>query len=379
MGDDFFGRATEQARLWRRLKTDNILLLAPRRVGKTSLLRRLEQTAEQHQQRGLYISVSDRTREIDFVLRLYHAIAQSEGGSRAVRAALRRVQARLPRLKKIEFANFITAEFAEQTAEAWQVLADALMIALRTTEHRWLLLLDEFPLFVLALLRCSRERARVFLNWFRDVRIDDGAGLSVRWIVAGSIGLDTVTKRQRLGDTINDFAVVPLGAFSRDVADQFLCRLGDSHRLNLVPHVRASILDRIEWLIPYHIQLLFAALLDLGRSEPSVDDIHRCYQQLLVPAFKSCFDWWVQRLPDELGVADAEHARALLEIVAAAPSGVSSATLKQVLHERNVDEADQRFLLDALENDGYIMANDHRFVFRSPLLRDYWRARVLTF
>ena len=47
VGADFFDRHEEQARIWRRLEHDSILLLAPRRVGKTSLLHRLEETAEQ--------------------------------------------------------------------------------------------------------------------------------------------------------------------------------------------------------------------------------------------------------------------------------------------------------------------------------------------
>ncbi|MDQ3773238.1 MAG: hypothetical protein M3461_02095 [Pseudomonadota bacterium] len=37
-GEDFFDREHEQARFWRDLETDNLLLLAPRRVGKTSLM-----------------------------------------------------------------------------------------------------------------------------------------------------------------------------------------------------------------------------------------------------------------------------------------------------------------------------------------------------
>lgn len=46
-GDDFFDRVREQRSLWNRLDTDNVLLLAPRRVGKTSLMYRLRDTAEE--------------------------------------------------------------------------------------------------------------------------------------------------------------------------------------------------------------------------------------------------------------------------------------------------------------------------------------------
>ena len=35
---DFYGREQEVARIWRKLENDHVLLLAPRRVGKTSLM-----------------------------------------------------------------------------------------------------------------------------------------------------------------------------------------------------------------------------------------------------------------------------------------------------------------------------------------------------
>jgi len=34
-------------------------------------------------------------------------------------------------------------------------------------------------------------------------------------------------------------------------------------------------------------------------------------------------------------------------------------------------------LLDTLESDGYLVEHDGRFVFRSPLLREFWVRRVL--
>ncbi len=44
-GEDFFDREREQRRLWQHLATDHVLLLAPRRVGKTSLMLKLADDA----------------------------------------------------------------------------------------------------------------------------------------------------------------------------------------------------------------------------------------------------------------------------------------------------------------------------------------------
>lgn len=66
-GDNFFDREREQRSMWNRLETDNVLLLAPRRVGKTSLMWRLRDTAELHGFRASYCSVAGERDELGFV------------------------------------------------------------------------------------------------------------------------------------------------------------------------------------------------------------------------------------------------------------------------------------------------------------------------
>lgn len=376
LDEDFFNRVLEQERLWRRLENDNVLLLAPRRVGKTSLLRRMQSRAETGTE-AVYVSVSDRSTELEFIGRLYEEVAKRAGGGEAIGAAFSRARDRLPRLRKIEFGKIFTAEFSEQAAQDWQTLGATLVGVLRESERRWLFLVDELPLFVLTLLRASRERARTFLNWFRECRTDTRAG-STRWLLAGSIGLDTVAARERLGDTINDLAIEPLGPFSPEDADRFLVALAESYGMQLSTAVRACIVARVGWLIPFHLQLVFSTLVDRSVKSPTVDDVNKGYGELLRPAHKAQFDWWVQRLEDELGRPDAGHARAVLASVARDDRGAPRSVLGELLADRGVvEEADRRFILDALETDGYLVAADGHHVFRSPLLRDYWRERVL--
>src|ERR1022692_4470250 len=79
-GDDFFDRIKEMALFWRDLETDNLLLLAPRRVGKTSLLRKMEDDAEHHGRTAVYVDVSDCADELHFVQRLYATILENQTG-----------------------------------------------------------------------------------------------------------------------------------------------------------------------------------------------------------------------------------------------------------------------------------------------------------
>ncbi len=72
--DDFYGREDESAKIWRELEEgNNILLLGPRRVGKSSMLRHLKKTAPNHGFIPVEISLADLSEEIGFIKRLYYA------------------------------------------------------------------------------------------------------------------------------------------------------------------------------------------------------------------------------------------------------------------------------------------------------------------
>src|ERR1035441_2905955 len=69
-GTAFFDRQEIMSRAWDLLKTSNLLLLAPRRVGKSSLLNRMNQDGPARGYKTLYLSVPDAEDELDFIKRL---------------------------------------------------------------------------------------------------------------------------------------------------------------------------------------------------------------------------------------------------------------------------------------------------------------------
>ncbi|MEO5731836.1 MAG: hypothetical protein ABI134_31150 [Byssovorax sp.] len=385
-GDDFFDRERETRRLWERIDTDNVLLLAPRRVGKTSLMFRLRDGAEREGFHAAYVSVADVTTEIGFVERLYEAAQKLAPAKKAIRHIAKGPLGRfLRRIKKLGLFS-ISIELGESAETQWQALGEALSAALDSVDGRWLLLVDELPIFVLTLIRQdpSGARARTFLNWYRQLRI---AGKRVRWLLAGSIGLDTVTKRMRFGDTINDlYLFTDFGAFTPEIADQLLDALGKTYDLPLAAEVKAHIRKRTGWLIPFHLQLFFATLREhVSDRRPksnkiTTTDVDAVYEQLLSPAKRAYFDYWEQRLHEELGSPDDRKSIDLIDVIAKNPEGESVATLKSVLGKHFQDGAQRddklRYLLDVLQADGYIVETGGRFIFRSSLLRDFWLRRV---
>ncbi|HYU32167.1 MAG TPA: hypothetical protein VEW48_08380 [Thermoanaerobaculia bacterium] len=387
-GDDFFGREADQRRCWESLGSDHLLLLAPRRVGKTSLMLRLREGAFANEFEATYLSGADAEDEAHFVQKLFEAVAALHVWRGAWQHLLESPAGQiLRRIQKVEVSEF-AVELQGAEREQWPLLGERLARALDQQEGRCLLLVDEVPVFVLRLLRLdpSGERARRFLTWFRGLRQRSGRAGGLRWLLAGSIGLDTVAGRLNLGDTINDLRLFSLGPFSPEVADQLLRALAATHGLPLSEEVRRHVLDRIGWNIPYYVQLVFAELLEIcpgNASAATVAHVDQAFESLLKPARKAYFDYWRQRLVEELGRPDADHALTLLNTIAAAENGASSSTLRQVLAKQVRDTGERReklrYLLDVLEGDGYVVptGGGDRFLFRSPLLREFWIRRVL--
>jgi len=388
-GINFFDREEERRLLWQHLRQSHVLVLAPRRVGKTSLLMRLHDEAREHGHHAVYVSVADARSEDDVMRKLIAALAAHPASDSIWRRLQKGPYKRFfSRLKAKVQAGPLALELGPDEGP-WTSLAEATAEAIDGLGERWLFLIDELPIFVLTLMRAdakdeSLPRTRGFLNWFRQLRSAPArAEAPLRWVVAGSVGLDAVVSRARLGDTINDLFVFPLGAFSPATADAFLGALGDSYGLALDGPTRQRVLERAGWLIPFYLQILFARLHDLAAEtsqRPTPELVDRVVAELLTPAYRAYFDYWRQRLTEELGRPDDQRALALLAGVAAVPEGLTRKALDHLLSElvpepRERDES-LRFLLEVLENDGYFAREDDKFRFRSELLREYWIKRV---
>ena len=97
---------------------------------------------------------------------------------------------------------------------------------------------------------------------------------------------------------------------------------------------------------------------------------------------KTIFDYWRQRLRDELGRPDSDHATAILNAACRTPEGISRSIAQQVLTNVILD-ADRRRRESPLspryfDQRRLLGAREKRWRFRSPLLREYWLRHVVT-
>lgn len=381
---DFFDREAPLEQLRAQSMRDHLLVLAPRRVGKTSLLHRFAAEVEREEgKHAIYVSVQGAPDELSFLRAVYDACASHPASRRTLEGSTKRgLKSFFRRTREVEVGGFRLA--LEQTdPSAWQERARELATALERLPGHWFFLVDEVPVFLLRLLGDSPDvsRARAFLEWFRSIRQAPLRDVVTRhWILAGSIGLDTVAHRHHLSDTVNDLRHVRLGAFDTATAIAFVRALAEGEQVPMSQSVAEYVVERAGWPIPYHLQVLFAELKDRHRASggaPEASDVDAAFDTLLRQ--HGYFDSWHERLTSELGAVLDAHAREILAACAADPRGARRETLDARLEAHVKDDAarakELRFLLDVLQNDGYLIEQDDRLSFRSTLLREFWRRR----
>lgn len=377
VGEDFFDRELEQRQIWRKIESNHLLMLAPRRIGKTSLIYRLCQDSQKYGYFSVSCSFAGCEGERDCVQELFKALHQLHTtGQKAGKL--------LEHIKSIKVAG-AGIDWSSEKADNWRSAGAEIGQALATSEHNWLICIDELPVFIVKLLQQGepgRQRARTFLYWLRDLR--QRHFQHVKWLLAGSIGLDTMTARLRIGDAINDLEPFNLDAFSPDSAKRFLAELARSYALPLDFATIDHLLERIGWPVPYYLQLMFSHLRDAYLDEqtrPSPATVDAVFDKLLGQSYRVHFDYWRQRLDDELGQPEAGYAIRILDLICATPAGMASDALAQALQAQiaDADARDRtlRHLLQILENDGYLVRHESgSYAYRLEWLRMYWQKEL---
>jgi len=382
-GDNFFAREHALQEHWETLQENNILLLSPRRVGKTSLMKKLKATAESNLFSAVYLSVEGLNTEQAFVKRLYESVI--EAGSQRRKQIIDKLTKLFP--KKITYHK-TSVEFEASIQKQWRELGEALLGSLSelSGETRWLLMIDELPIFLMSLKEQSddgEKRIREFLHWLRHLRQGTSQLEHIRWLFAGSIGLDTVTEELSLTGTINDLYPTELGAFDPETARELLQQLGHTYDLELSEEAQDRVLEKVRWPIPYFLQLVFSKVRKLSqaqRTSPTPDLVDEAFNELMSLGSRSYFDHWHQRLKMEFSTLSYPIAQIVLRTIAQSSEGSKRSTLSralgQILPDKNERSKQLGMLLRNLEREGYIQEKrtetQSKYVFRSALLQEYW-------
>jgi hypothetical protein len=388
IGDQFYDRVIE-LKLFTELMDQgaNLLVVAPRRIGKTSLLREAERRL-QGEYLCLQVDLQKASSPADAILELSLATRKHLPLWSRVTGLfgnlLDQVAGRVQSLKKSDVTVALRAGINPGN---WQSRGDRLLELVARSEKPVIIFLDELPILVTRILKGSdfrmtperREVAESLMSWIRNNSIRHQG--RIRFVIAGSIGLRPILQQAGLNATLNNFQSFPLPPWTAETAVAFIEEIAKENKLTLEDGVPERMAVLLGTCIPHYVKMFFEQVYRVVRSENSaitslvrVEEIYK--SEMLGIHGRAELGHYEERLrllgPESYAVA--------MELLteAAVVGELSLATAEGLAAEHPVDggvtSVRSREVLSILEHDGYLReVSPGVYLFESKLVRDWWR------
>ena len=374
-GEAIVGRDQELGAIVNRLQTQSVLLVAERRFGKTSMLRKLSE----HPPDGWLVLLGfleSKSHPLECVQTIYDVVSkpQSRKGSKLI-------------LKKgYDFLKLKNVQLTSLETFWIEALATLMSDLEENNDQRIIICLDEFPLMVWNIIKNhGANLAMSFLNGFREIRQSFEAS-KIRFVFNGSVGLHLIIKHLKeehgyRGAPVNDMYSATLEGMQRgDVATLCSRLLTDE---SIVMNDEVSFIDRMLEKtdgLPGYIQHLCGMFQDNGIKKVKAEDIDGGVERLLNDPSMDWLEMAVDRIRIYYGNRG-EIAREILafvcnrEDVTPEPEIINAVKSAMTATSHQVNE-----VLRDLRKDHYLVVQHdgktRSYRFKYYLLRRWWQLSV---
>jgi len=371
-GKKYFRREYYEEKLWTEIKKGNhILLLAPRRLGKSSIVKYMEKNPHKYYV-CVYANIQSDKSINEFYKRMCSMVAIGLSNSSKTKQLMKgwmkkwnitsiNLEGISIGLKDVDFRSMF-----------FEMLEDIIGI-----DERVVLFLDEFPDVVSKIAKhYGNEEAENLLDDIRRLRHEKKFKKNFILVLLGSVGLNHIVKKiTGRSDKVNDLHRLYLEPLNPTELQGFLDHLTDGASMNLSKEVIEHIESKIVHLIPFYLQILIEACDDIlqkvNRTELSNTDVDLAYSNLIKQ--QDNFKDWDERLneyfPDKYKY---------LENILTKCAHQNEITIQQIYDlsvPLDMEDSYKADLDDILIADGYLSEAEDGFYFNSPLLRDWWKKR----
>lgn len=381
-GKEFYGRDKFVKLVSDQLRNGHVLLAAPRRFGKTSVMFRLIDDPK-WDYRIVHADLEHLTDPAVFISELIVKLAKDGKLAKAL-STLKSLPSGIwesfkSNFEEIELYDF-KVKIREQISARWQDSGEELFQKIAESKTTIVFFLDEFPMMIDRMARTGkREEAISLLRWLRSIR-NQPHNHNLRFLIAGSIGIDRVLNELGEIASINDFEQIRLEPFSAKVATAFLQELSQSHSIPLTTPSIRKILALLGTPVPYFLQIMFSEIYKtyVQDDEPitpkKIEQIYR--NKILGVNCKTYFDHYYGRLREYYPPHEEKAIKRILRELAVVDAMTRDACFQfyqsQVGQSSDVDSFNR--LMSDLEQDFYIAfdAEARQYKFACKMLRDWW-------
>jgi hypothetical protein len=378
---EIFGRDPFIAQIWRILEGNSLRMEAERRIGKTSILHKMEAEPPQGWE------------PVSFDLESVHSAAEfAEGVCQKVHQRLvgwkkqaNRLHAFLGSFGGGGVGPITFPEKKDRPDGYWKKLitgaVEDLVEQQATTGKRVVFLFDEMPWMLAAIAdpkRDGEQTAMEVLDVLRTLRQSSTTGQGFRMVLCGSIGmhhvLGSLKKQGYKNQPVNDMTLVEVPPLDPPVATELASRLLSGEGLTADPDVQAKISEQTGGF-PFYIHWVVSELRMRGRSGPvSPEDIDLVMKRLLTAPHDPCDLRHFKNRIDGYYPGQGNVVLKLLDHAAASTTPLGQAELINLAKTAGASDDNQvRELLRLLTVDHYLDRDTNgRYTFRHTLLRRWW-------
>jgi hypothetical protein len=266
-GEAIVDREKEINSIWNALQNQSVVLISERRVGKTCILRKMEENPRDDWNPILY-SVEGKEHPIEFVEGLYETLLEKK--------LLKDKFYKLKQFyKKYVGGEEIRSWKLPQIKENWKTLLDSIMQDILASGKKVLLMLDELPLMLAKFIKAKEIEAlgtMGFLDNLRELRNKYEASKNISFVFCGSIGIHLIIKdlKKNYGynsDPINNMKIISISSMDEKGAKELCQKLSEDETLEFenkdeIFNYVCQQTDRL----PFYIQHVFAYIYDSGKT-----------------------------------------------------------------------------------------------------------------
>jgi len=389
-GDQFWDREDDITLFAEKLAEGaHLLLVAQRRMGKTSLMR--EVMRQLHDEYVcLFVDLQKAASAAGAIVELALAVRPHQSLWRKATGVFGNVLGKIKDMvDKVEVGDLAVTLRSGITAGDWASKGNQLLAVLAASKKPVIVFCDEVPIMVNRLLKDGdgrvtpdgKARADEFMSWLRRNTIDHKG--KIRFVVSGSIGFEPVLHQAKLSATLNTFESFELKPWADGVAVACLEALARQSGIDLGEGAAGQIVKMLGCNIPHHVQMFFGHIHDRcrrkGVTQCSAKDIRAIYKNEMLGARGHVeLTHYEERLAQ---VLPAEALPLALEMLteAAVVGKLTDEVLGVLRDDYSFEDQTpvevQKEILGVLEHDGYLKHMPRGYVFVSKLLKDWWKNR----
>jgi hypothetical protein len=389
-GDRFWDREREIERFTELLDEGaHILLVAPRRMGKTSLTR---ETARRLGSRYicLQVDLQKSSSAADAIVELSVSTRPYKGLWGKTTQIFRNVLCSVTnRIESLQIEDLTLTLRSGLTSGDWKAKGDSLLATLAGSEQPIAIFFDEIAILINRMLKgadyeITPQRIQdvdAFMSWLRENSIRHKG--KIRIVLTGSIGIEPILRQAGLSATLNTFSSFELPPWDPGTAVGCLQALGNQYGIRFQAGVSEKIVEKLGCCIPHHVQTFFDAIYTncklVKQQEVTAEFVDEVYRTgMLGVRGHAELSHLEERLKVILGIETYPLALELLTetaVVGKLTMGTATYLSRQyALGKQTADEV-LREIIGIFEHDGYLQKAGTEFRFVSHLLRDWWKAR----